>query len=225
MLQCFAWSPEVAYDDLVAIGYSTGKVDLTRLEATTSAANMTLSSGPSASLPVRNSRACNALAFCPTDSNYLAVGLDKVRGDSSLVIWDINTIIPTLAVKAEAHSTTLTAARPQPLIPKGEVGGRTDSRVLQQHAAAEVVSSVSWMPRSTSLLLAGVSHRWLRIFDLRSHTSHIHSIASKVQGIATDPLDEHRVGSFGDGIVNIWDSRNWTHPRSRIGVAEGWVAR
>ncbi|THH28339.1 hypothetical protein EUX98_g5852 [Antrodiella citrinella] len=213
MMRCFAWSPEVAYDDLVAVGYTNGKVDLTRLEATASATSLVLSSGPSVSLPVRNSRACHALAFCPSDSNYLAVGLDKVRGDSSLVIWDISGTIPTLSVKVDSPQVApLTSTRPQPLIPRMDAGGRTDQRILQQHAAAEVVSTVSWAPKSTNVLFAGISHRWLRIFDLRSPSASPQNIACKVQGIATDPYDEHRVGSFGDGVANVWDIRNWTHP-------------
>lgn len=168
------------------------------------------------SLPVRNSRSCNALAFCAADSNYLAVGLDKVRGDSSLIIWDVNSVMPTLSVKAGPQSiepdVQMSSARPQPLLPKADFGTRTDPRILQQHAPAEIVSSVSWLPKSTSLLLAGVSHRWLRLFDLRSHTPLMANIASKVHGIATDPFDQHQFGCFGDGVANIWDIRNWTHP-------------
>ncbi|KAK7693790.1 hypothetical protein QCA50_003362 [Cerrena zonata] len=212
-LKCFTWSPDIVYDDLVAIGYNTGKVDLVRLEATSSSTNQILSGGPSASLPVRNSRACNALAFCPTDPNYLAVGLDKVRGDSSLVIWDIHTILPALSVKSSSKSTYVSAvARPQPLIPRGELGPRTDSRILQQHAPAEIVSSLAWLPKSTTLLMAGVSHRWLKLFDLRSHSPLVTNVASKVHGIATDPFDQHRIGSFADGVASIWDTRRLTQP-------------
>jgi WD repeat-containing protein mio len=40
-----------------------------------------LSRGPVVTLPQRNSRACNALAFSDTNPNLLACGLDKVRGD------------------------------------------------------------------------------------------------------------------------------------------------
>ncbi|KAH8077520.1 hypothetical protein BXZ70DRAFT_1053623, partial [Cristinia sonorae] len=223
MMKCFAWSPEPAYDDLVAIGYSSGKVDVTRLEAASSPSNLTLSNGPTVTLGVRNSRTCNALAFCPSDSNYLAVGLDKVRGDSSLVIWDIANSVPLLSTKSEVK--TISAPRPQPLLPRGEVGARADSKILQQHAAAEIVSAVSWVPKSTSVLLAGVSHRWLRVFDLRIPTAHIHTVASKVQGISTDPFDEHRVACFGEGQINVWDARNWAHPvltfTAKDAVADG----
>ena len=212
-----AWSPDPAYDDLAAVGFASGKVELLRLEATKSARNQGLSSGPSIVLPVRNSRSCNALAFCSVDPNYLAVGLDKVRGDSSLVVWDIVTANPALSIKSPSQLTFNVAPpgslpRPQPVIARGEVANRTDPRVLQQLASAEVVSSVSFLPKSTTLLLAGISHRWLRLFDLRTSSPVVFTAASKVHGIATDPFDPHRIACYGDAVTTIWDARRITHP-------------
>lgn len=186
---------------------------MTRLE-TSSPSKNALFPGPSVTLPVRNSRSCNALAFCTTDPNYLAVGLDKVRGEASLIIWDIATATPSLSLKVGgvASIPLPPLARPQPQIPRGDVGPRTDPRILQQHAPAEVVSSVAFLPKSTNTLLAGISHRWLRLFDFRIHTPQVTNVASKVHGIATDPFDPHRVGCFGDGIATIWDTRRLTHP-------------
>ncbi|KAF9650593.1 hypothetical protein BDM02DRAFT_1336385 [Thelephora ganbajun] len=80
-MKCFAWSPDPHFDDLIAVGLSTGKVDLMRLEATKRTRDGVLSSGPSVSIPVRSSRACNTLSFSRIDPNYLAVGLEKQRGD------------------------------------------------------------------------------------------------------------------------------------------------
>src|ERR1700691_1566832 len=148
---------------MIAVGLSTGRVDLLRVEATKHARNNVLSSGPSVSLPARNSRSCNTLAFCDTDPNYLAVGMDKVRGDSSLVIWDIYSASPALSMPPKsttmADEDSLLSARPHPRIPRADVGPRTDSRVLQQHAPTEIVSALRFLPNSTHLLLAGISHR------------------------------------------------------------------
>ncbi|KAI6037567.1 hypothetical protein EDC04DRAFT_2702091 [Pisolithus marmoratus] len=165
-MKCFAWSPDTAFDDLFAVGLVSGRRQQGWL------AIMCLSSGPVAALPVRNSRSCNTLAFCQTDPNYLAVGLDKVRGDPSLIVWDVQT---------------------------QDVGPRADPRMLQQHAPTEVVSALSFLPQSTCLLLAGMSFRWFRLFDLRSPT--------KVSGIATNVIDPHQVACCGDGTVTIWDIR------------------
>ncbi|CDO72505.1 hypothetical protein BN946_scf184980.g46 [Trametes cinnabarina] len=210
-MKCFAWSPDPVLDDLVAVGFSNGRVDLIRLEASKHAANGVLSNGPAVSLPARNTRACNALAFSSADPSYLAVGLDKVRNDPSLLIWDIQSTAPLLSLNAGTYPTS--SFRPLPHLPRTDSGSRpSDPRIVQQHAPVENVSSLAWLPQSSSLLLAGVSHRWLQLFDLRNTSSGPAKAACKVQGIATDPFDAHRVASFGDGIVSIWDTRRFSQP-------------
>ncbi|KAG1812241.1 uncharacterized protein BJ212DRAFT_1448295 [Suillus subaureus] len=215
-MKCFAWSPDPAFDDLFAVGTASGRVDLIRLEATKVARNNVLSSGPVVTLPVRNTRSCNALAFCNADPNYLAVGLDKVRGDSSLIIWDIQSATPLLS-PSKPTNLNLTEdtleARPQPRIARAEVGHhRADGRVLQQHAPTEIVSALAFLPQSTHMLLAGVSARWLRLFDLRSAVPATTNIATKVYGIATSPIDPHQIACCGDGIITVWDARRLQHP-------------
>ena len=210
-------------------------MDLIRLEASKQAQRKNaLSSGPSITLPVRNSRSCNALAFSTADPNYLAVGLDKVRGDSSLVIWDISSFVPTLSLPlnwlhdATPPPTTIVAPlrpRPHPQIPRLENQARVDPRILQQHAPTEVVSSLAFLPASTHLLLAGISHRWLRLFDLRSPAIAPFNVASKVQAIATDPFDPHRIACVGDAAITIWDARRLNQPllmfSERDAIADG----
>lgn len=157
-----AWSPDPTFDDLVAVGLNTGKVELMRLEGTKSALARSPSQRTSwtpstVSLSMKNSRSCNSLAFCTADPNYLAVGLDKVRGDFSLVVWDIVSATPSLQIKSSAPnhgysdgSTQLTFSippppRPEPIIPRGEMVSKVDPRILQQHAPTEVVSSVAYL--------------------------------------------------------------------------------
>ncbi|KAF9241774.1 hypothetical protein BU15DRAFT_87047 [Melanogaster broomeanus] len=197
-MKCFAWSPDPAFDDLFAIGLASGRVDLLRLEATKVARNGVLS--------------CNALAFCQVEPNYLAVGLDKVRGDPSLTIWDVQSCIPTLSFSRTAPSDEASVIQPQPRIARADIGPRTDSRVLQQLAPTEVVSALSFLPQSTHLLLAGISARWLRLFDLRSPTPPTTNVASKVTGIATNPADPQQVACCGDGTVTVWDVRRLSNP-------------
>jgi WD40 repeat protein len=187
-----------------------------RLEATKHTRDGVLSSGPSASLPARNSRPCNALSFSPTDPNYLAVGLEKVRGDCSLVIWDIISSKPALsfgnAKTFGVGNDGLEPKRPLPLIPRGDFGPKTDVRLLQMHAPTEVVSSLAFAPNAHNLLWAGISHRWLRLFDVRTALPSTSNVATKVQGIATDPFVPTRVATFDDGIVSIWDCRRLPQP-------------
>jgi WD40 repeat protein len=214
----------------MAVGLSTGKVDLIRLEAAKQAQRKNvLSSGPSVTLPIRNARSCNVVTFNNVDPNYLAVGLDKVRGDASLMIWDISTVAPSLALPLANPNDTVVVTppkpRPQPLLPRFETQTRLDSRVIQQHAPAEVVSSLAFLPSSTNLILAGISHRWLRLFDLRSAVTPTVNVATKVNGIVTDPFDPHRIATFGDATVTIWDARRFNHPiltfSERDAIADG----
>ncbi|KAF9809376.1 hypothetical protein IEO21_07417 [Rhodonia placenta] len=217
LMKCFAWSPDPLIDDLVAVGTSSGKVDLMRLEATKSSRDQVLSSGPTVTLPVRNSRPCNALAFSDVEPNYLAVGLDKVR-DPSLCIWDIHAARshllqhptdPTVQVTAPVN---LPRSSSQIHIPRGEIPPRTDQRILQVYAPAESVSSIAFLPSSPTSLVSALSHRWLRLFDLRNPSSNHLSVAAKVHGIATDPFVPHRLGCFDDGVATIWDARRLTQP-------------
>ena len=152
-----------------------------------------LSTGPSVPLSVRNSRTCNVLAFSTGDPNYLAVGLDKVRGDPSLVVWDLTSAKPLLQIPGDAwcppplspppafpshprlaRSTsnpfTTTGGLPSLAIPRAiePQHSRADPRILQQHAAGEVVSALAFIPGTTHLLLAGISNRHFRFFDLRA---------------------------------------------------------
>ncbi|KAG6890445.1 hypothetical protein C0992_001638 [Termitomyces sp. T32_za158] len=215
-LKCFAWSPDPILDDFVAVGNLSGRIELLRLEASrVSQRRNSLSSGQGIPLTVRNSRSCNSLAFCSVDPNYLASGFDKVRGDCSLIIWDINTASATLSVplgQSSNHDTVKRPPRPEPIISQADVGRGADSRVLQQHASTETVSVVSFLPQSTTQLLAGISHRWLRLFDLRNPVAVTLNVASKVQGIATDSFDPHRIACFGDGVITVWDTRKLQMP-------------
>ncbi|ESK97742.1 wd repeat protein [Moniliophthora roreri MCA 2997] len=248
-MKCFAWSPDPLFDDMLAIGHNTGRVDLIRLEASRyTGADNVLSTGPVVALPVKNHRSCNTLAFCGKDPNYLAVGLDKVRGDASLVIWDVSSAMPLLsfggANSSLTHSTATSNAmnflnqqqmrsRPTPHIPRADqlLGPRADSRMLQVHATTEHVSSLAFLPDSTHLLLAGISNRWLRLFDLRTPMQPPNTpgagsnVASKVHGVATDPFDQHRIASWGEGVVSVWDTRKFTVPlltfTERDGAADG----
>ncbi|KND02899.1 uncharacterized protein SPPG_01978 [Spizellomyces punctatus DAOM BR117] len=108
-MKCFDWSPHPEFSDLLAVGYTTGRTILTTIQAfnfvsTPSNAHV-LSRNPSTSSllqlpsnpPVskvlgefmpRHTRACNVVAFCPTDPHLLVAGLDKVRNDFGLIVWN-----------------------------------------------------------------------------------------------------------------------------------------
>lgn len=182
---------------------------------------------PPIALPIRNSRACTALAFCPSDPNYLAVGLDKVRGDPGLYIWDISSNIPSLISPPSATSDVASdrysvpppspvasphrtefpqIPRLNPLLPRYEPPTRTDHRVQQSHAIAEAITALAFLKTPPTVLLAGLT-RNMRLYDLRAHIGSFISVATRVQGIALDPLDERRCACWGEGVVTLWDIR------------------
>lgn len=174
------------------MGYSTGKVDLWHLEAKRHAKDKLVSSSPNVSLPVRSTRSALALGFAHEKPNLLAVGLDKVRGDPSLVVWNIDE-----AGKISRHT--------------GSKSSKPERAIIQQYAHAEVVSSVAFVPQSPNLLVAGVN-LWLRLFDLRvPQALHVaQAPSSKTYGIVTDPFDNHQIACYGEGSVSVWDYRRFT---------------
>ena len=132
------------------------------------------------------------------------------------MIWDISSSKPKLSFDnvstSGAGNESLESTRPLPLIQRGDFGPKTDPRILQMHAPTEVISSLSFAPDSHYLLWAGISHRWLRLFDIRTPVPSTSNVAQKVQGIATDPFVPVRIATFGDGVVSIWDSRRLPQP-------------
>jgi len=84
--------------------------------------------------------------------------------------------------------------------------------MVQQHALNEAVCSLSFLPSATHLLLANISNRFLRLFDLRTPSIPAVTVTAKVHGIATDPFDPHRIASFSDSTVTVWDLRKFLQP-------------
>jgi len=189
-------------------------VDLIRLEAARQTRGERLTSGPCVSLGVRNSRSCNSVAFCGQDTTKLIAGLDKVRGDSSLLIWDITTAIPFLALDPPpSQDVVLSTNSPRIQVSTHQMiehNPLNDPPIVQHYAPQEIVSCLTFLPNTAHLVLAGISYRWLRLFDLRSPTSHVLSVPGKIQAIATDPFDQYRIASIGDNSVSIWDTRKLT---------------
>jgi SEA/GATOR complex protein SEA4/MIOS len=164
------------------------------------------------------------VAFSQFDPNYLAIGLEKIRGEPSLVIWDIETLSSSVPKGSDRDQGAF--KRPDTLLPRSVRG---DKNNLQQWAHTETVTSLAFLPHTTSLLVAGVSHKWLRLFDLRvnfSPTNPLSASTKSIDGISVDPFDPNRIACFGDdGAVRIWDCRRLTFPlltyTERDAVADG----
>ena len=81
-MKTFAWDAHPsAEDDLVGLGLTNGRVMLMRV-----ASNRSESLGE---LAPRLSRPCNVVQFSFGGTHLVAAGLEKVRNDSCLLVWDI----------------------------------------------------------------------------------------------------------------------------------------
>ncbi|KAF9138717.1 hypothetical protein BG015_002278 [Linnemannia schmuckeri] len=105
LMKCFTWSPDPNYMDLTAVGLTTGRTLLIRMHRsepwifedkgnefrpdTPRQVSIAQNQRTYPSFSARHSRACNVVAFSKESPNLLAVGLDKVRNDYCLMVWDI----------------------------------------------------------------------------------------------------------------------------------------
>ncbi|CAO2653215.1 Nn.00g026260.m01.CDS01 [Neocucurbitaria sp. VM-36] len=133
------------------------------------------------SFSIRHQRKCNTIAF--STKNLLATGLDRVRNDVCLNIYDLN----------DSRYTT----KDEP---------------YKKLASSEAISSIKFFTGQPDTLVAGVSRQYVRIYDLRdSSTTGIAQFQTRqVHNIAIDPLDENyflSAGTAGDPTVTVWDTR------------------
>jgi WD40 repeat protein len=128
--RAFDWS--TSNENLIAVGQSSGEATILRLDA---------SAKESLSFPVRNQRYCNAVAF--STHGLVASGLDRVRNDFCLNIWDVN----------------------QRLSPAGGTKGFPEP--LRKLASSEPITSIKFFRDQPDTLVTGVKGQFVRIYDLR----------------------------------------------------------
>lgn len=127
----------------------------------------------------KQSRPCNTVSF--SSNGLLAVGLDKVRNDNCLQIWNIDRA-------SQGDKDTL----------------RTPTYAF---LPSDVISSLAFLPEIPFSLLCG-SYKFLREFDLRSQSSSMQLATKCVHGIRVDPFNHHYFSSHAeDGTVSFWDRR------------------
>ncbi|GAB7344986.1 hypothetical protein MBLNU457_3411t1 [Dothideomycetes sp. NU457] len=139
--------------------------------------------------PIKTQRKCNSITF--SGESLIAVGLDRVRNDHCLIIYDIN-------AGKEAQSRWCT----------GEAVSSVRFFSSQPHCLVAAVA------RSSLRLFD------MREADLGSSASSGNTAFTKqVNNISIDPLDENYFasgGSTGDPAVSVWD-RRWLARSSRAG--------
>ncbi|KAL4921037.1 WD40-repeat-containing domain protein [Aspergillus aurantiobrunneus] len=174
--RAFDWSP--VDESLVAVGQSSGDATILRMGEGDD-------SQESFSFPVRHQRYCNAIAF--STHGLLAAGLDRVRNDFCLNIWDVN---QRLAMRGA----------------KGHV------EPLRKLASSEPITSVKFFRDQPDTLVTGVKGQFVRIYDLREGPGlpSLQFPTRCVHNLAIDWLDENYIASglsSTESTVSIWDRR------------------
>lgn len=176
--RAFDWSP---HDEaIVAVGQWSGEATVLRID----------DQSQSLSLPIKHQRLCNAVAFSRT--GLLATGLERVRNDFCLNVWDINQ-------RPLTKSSTPSS-------------GRLSMDPVRKLASSEAITSIKFFPSQPDVLVCGIKGASVRIYDTRDHTGNslFQSQTTCVHNIAIDPLDENyfaSAGSLKDTTIHIFDRR------------------
>jgi len=161
--------------DIVAVGPPSGEAVLLRISDNTSIP-----------LAAKHQRPCNGISFNCT-GQFLATGLDKVRSDCCLNIWDVNQRLG------------------ERVGPSSDIG-----KPLRQLATSETISSVCFIRDDAHVLLAGIHNRGIRTWDLREQQNNqlMGMCTSRCAiGITLD-LDPNYFAAYSDdGAVAVWDRR------------------
>ena len=134
----FDWSPTVA--GLVAIGGKGGEVQLLRIDD---------DSNDSILLPLKLQRTCQAVTFNTT--GLLAVGLDRVRNDQCLQIWDVDQCLSKWDPSKKGWQSAPTAS----IDP------------LHKLEPSVSVTSAKFFEDQPQTLVVGIKNQCVRLHDLR----------------------------------------------------------
>lgn len=136
-LTTYDWSPSTP--GLVAVGTASGVVNLLRVDDNSNAY---------VELNLRVSRLCHAVAF--NTGNLLAVGLERVRNDQCLHIWDVNRVSSL-----------------DPNLPGFPLDNSTILEPIYRLEPSVAVSSVKFFEDQPQTLAVGIKNQGIRIYDLR----------------------------------------------------------
>lgn len=128
----FDWSKREPY--FVAVGGASGEANLVRIDPEPRSAQ----EENIWSFPLKHQRKCNSIAFSP--KNFLATGLERVRNDWCMNIYDLNVISSPVPRQQEP------------------------TRKLAQ---SESIASIKFFNNQPDTLICGVTRQCIRLFDLR----------------------------------------------------------
>lgn len=172
----FDWSKTQPY--IVGIGAASGEANIVQIDPNKSSTEESIWS-----FPIKHQRKCNSIAF--STKNFLATGLDRVRNDFCMNVYDLNAVTSS---------------------------GSSLQEPYKKLAVSEAISSIKFFNQQPDTLVAGVFRQCVRLYDLRDSTTsgYAQFPTRQVHNLAIDPLDENyfiSAGPPGEPTVSVWDRR------------------
>ncbi|CAO3664754.1 unnamed protein product [Rhizopus microsporus] len=233
-MMCADWSPDPNCPDLVAVGLTTGRTLLVRMQehalteypSSESVINQRMLPSKYPSLGVKMSRTSNVVSFSKTHPHLLAVGLDKVRNEPCLFVWDISRSMESYTPTG-SQTPIITTFRDAPRSTRSvdihedrsryndlSISAPTSREAgpIRQYGSSEVISSCAWSEHASApILIAGMANKYLRVYDIRSDTNSLQFSTKAVYGTTIDPFNPYRIASYTEeGVIKIWDTRKHT---------------
>ncbi|XP_026277027.1 GATOR complex protein MIOS-B [Frankliniella occidentalis] len=191
-VKCVDIYPHHEADVLLALGQINGKVVLTTFGPTV----FDCLGLAGKELVPRHGRQCNTVAWNPSESNLIAAGLEKHRTDHSVLLWDLQR-----CPHSNGHSSHHAPSSMEPTRPSAELG------------LSETAHSLAWLRGQPRCLMVGLNNKHLKLFDFRDPGRAVSSTPTKaVYGLAVDPQADHRLASFVENQIYVWDTRNFEKP-------------
>ncbi|XP_039248186.2 GATOR2 complex protein MIOS-A-like [Styela clava] len=193
-VSCMTWCSSFGTStaNSVALGLNNGKVILLwpDLEQNHS---INLNNG----LIYQGSKPCTALAWNHGQPSLLAMGMDRSRSENSLLIWDLSS----------GHGSDVDDAK----------NGKQAHRPQYETCYAEAVNSTLWSKNDSKTVIAGVSNKSLRMYDLRNIRSPTSAVTTRaVFGLCQDPCLDTQFASYFENQLYTWDYRNFSKPAAVV---------
>nr|XP_034309775.1 GATOR complex protein MIOS-A isoform X2 [Crassostrea gigas] len=196
MLKTVAWYPKPEPDNMLAIGLANGRVILNNFSGNSESDLIKKEFVP------KHTRSCIYLNWNPVDSHLLAEGLEKYRNDSCINIWNIHHKPGNELGDRQRYSSSHSESSGAIHTPYVEIGG-----------PSETTASFCWFKKEPRTFVTGMNTRYLRIYDLRDCTRPQNQTQTKmIRGASVDRQNEHRIATFNENHVSVWDVRNFDKP-------------
>ncbi|XP_023223348.1 GATOR complex protein MIOS-B-like [Centruroides sculpturatus] len=205
-MKCVSWYPKPDLCNLLAVGLENGKAVLTSFNGVNLADHLSREFVP------RHTRPCNSIAWNPVECNLLAAGLEKYRTDYAIIVWDV-TKSPSFQISVSGDGFYFPEKRQAFGNMMHDHAFQPSSRAVVELGLSETTNSLQWFGNQPKTLVCGMNNKFLKIFDLRDTSKHHNVTTTKaVYGVCVDPFFEHRLASFVENQVVLWDVRNFEKP-------------